>query len=284
MLLPKNLVPDSDDAEAAIALLRLAGGRAPLTELAAAVFSLPEPDDMTARAHYDEFLGGDWRLGLNDRGEVELRCRDDECLALDAADFVVLDVETTGSGRASGRVMEIGAFRVSRGRIVADFQTLVNPLEPIPAFVSQLTGITDRMVAASPRFDEIAPAMLDFIGDGVLVAHNADFDVRFLNGEIARLYPRRKMWNASLCTLRLARRLLPGLANYRLHTVAEHCCVTIRNRHRAGGDAEATAHIFIRLLELLRDGGVHHLGAARRFEQRGEQRRRPRPDRRTATV
>jgi DNA polymerase III epsilon subunit family exonuclease len=285
VILPSNLVPDSDDAEEALALLRLAGGRARVEEVAGAVFNLPDPDSETARALFDQFLGGDWRFGLSPGGEVELLCADAECLALDAADFVVLDIETTGSGRASGRVMEIGAFRVSRGRIVADFQTLVNPLEPIPEFVSQLTGITDRMVAGSPRFDEIAREMLGFIGDSVLVAHNADFDVRFLNGEIARLYPRRKMWNQSLCTLRLSRRLLPGLDNYRLHTIAEHCRVPLRNRHRAAGDAEATAHIFIRLLELLRDGGVHNLGAARRFEQRSERRRKsPRGHRRPAVA
>lgn len=285
MTLPPNLVPDSDDAEETIALLRLAGGRAPLGRVAGTVFNVPDPDSETARALYEQFLAGDWRLGLNEDDEVELLCADAECLALDAADYVVLDVETTGSGRTSGRVMEIGAFRVSRGRIVADFQTLVNPLEPIPDFVSQLTGITDRMVAGSPRFDEIAREMLGFIGDSVLVAHNADFDVRFLNGEIARLYPRRKMFNQSLCTLRLSRRLLPGLVNYRLHTVAEHCRVPIRNRHRAGGDAEATAHIFIRLLELLREGGAHDLGAARRFEQRNEGRgKRHRRYRRPAAV
>ena len=275
MTLPPNLVPDSADAEETIALLRLAGGRARLEHVAGAVFNIADPDSATARALFDEFLKDDWRFALNADGEVEMICADSECLALDAADFVVLDVETTGSGPQAGRVMEIGAYRVSRGRIVADFQTLVNPLEPIPDFVSGLTGITEKMVADSPRFEEIACEMLGFIGESVLVAHNSDFDVRFLNGEIARLYPRRKMFNASLCTLRLSRRLLPGLLNYRLHTVAEHCRVPIRNRHRAAGDAEATAHIFIHLLELMRAGGVHDLGSARRYEQRTE-RRKPR--------
>lgn len=275
MTLPPNLVPDSADAEETIALLRLCGGRARLEQIAGAVFNVPDPDSATALALFDEFLKDDWRFCLNADGEVEMICADSECLALDAADYVVLDVETTGSGPTSGRVMEIGAYRVSRGRIVADFQTLVNPEEPIPEFVSGLTGITEQMVADSPRFDEIACEMLGFIGEAVLVAHNSDFDVRFLNGEIARLYPRRKMFNASLCTLRLSRRLLPGLLNYRLHTVAEHFNFSIRNRHRAPDDAEATAHIFIRLLELLRDGGVNDLGGARRFEQRSD-RRKPR--------
>jgi DNA polymerase III epsilon subunit family exonuclease len=269
---PPNLVPDSADAEETIALLRLCGGRARLEQVAGAIFNVADADSATARALFDEFLKDDWRFSLNDGGEVEMICADHECLALDAADYVVLDVETTGSGPKAGRVMEIGAYRVSRGRIVAEFQTLVNPLEPIPEFISGLTGITEQMVADSPRFEEIACEMLGFIGESVLVAHNSDFDVRFLNGEIGRLYPRRKMFNASLCTLRLSRRLLPGLLNYRLHTVAEHFNVSIRNRHRAPGDAEATAHIFIGLLELLRAGGVNDLGGARRYEQRGEPR------------
>ena len=284
MTLPPNLVPDSADAEETIALLRLAGGRARLEHVAGAVFNVADPDSATARALFDEFLKDDWRFALNAEGEVEMICADSECLALDAADFVVLDVETTGSGPQAGRVMEIGAYRVSRGRIVADFQTLVNPLEPIPDFVSGLTGITEKMVADSPRFEEIACEMLGFIGESVLVAHNSDFDVRFLNGEIARLYPRRKMFNASLCTLRLSRRLLPGLLNYRLHTVAEHCRVPIRNRHRAAGDAEATAHLLIHLLELMRDGGVYDLGSARRYEQRTERRKPRRGARPSASV
>lgn len=284
MTLPPNLVPDSADAEETIALLRLSGGRARLEHVAGTIFNVPDPDTVTARALFDEYLKDDWRFALNADGEVEMICADSECLALDAADYVVLDVETTGSGPTSGRVMEIGAYRVSRGRIVADFQTLVNPLEPIPEFVIGLTGITEQMVADSPRFDEIAREMLGFIGESVLVAHNSDFDVRFLNCEIGRLYPRRKMFNASLCTLRLSRRLLPGLLNYRLHTVAEHCRVPIRNRHRAAGDAEATAHIFIRLLELMRDGGVNDLGGARRCEQRSERRKARRDARPAASV
>ena len=284
MTLPPNLVPDSADAEETIALLRLSGGRASLEHVAGAVFNVADADPATARALFDEFLKDDWRIALNAAGEVEMICADSECLALDAADFVVLDVETTGSGPKAGRVMEIGAYRVSRGRIVADFQTLVNPLEPIPDFVSGLTGITEKMVADSPRFEEIACEMLGFIGESVLVAHNSDFDVRFLNGEIARLYPRRKMFNASLCTLRLSRRLLPGLLNYRLHTVAEHCRVPIRNRHRAAGDAEATAHIFIHLLELMRAGGVNDLGSARRYEQRTERRKQRSGERPSASV
>lgn len=284
MSLPPNLVPDSADAEETIALLRLSGGRASLAHVAGAVFNVADADPATARALFDEFLKDDWRIALNAAGEVEMICADSECLMLDAADFVVLDVETTGSGPTAGRVMEIGAYRVSRGRIVADFETLVNPLEPIPDFVSALTGITEKMVADSPRFEEIACEMLGFIGESVLVAHNSDFDVRFLNGEIARLYPRRKMFNASLCTLRLSRRLLPGLLNYRLHTVAEHFSVPIRNRHRAAGDAEATAHIFIHLLELMRAGGVNDLGSARRYEQRAERRKQRSGARPSASV
>ncbi len=121
------------------------------------------------------------------------------------------------------------------------------------------------MVARAPLFAEIVADLLDFIGASVLVAHNAAFDVRFLNHEVALVYPGRKMRNASLCTVSLAKRVVPDLVNHRLHTLAEHFGVTVRNRHRAPGDARATAEVFIRLLAILCEHGVRDLATARTF-------------------
>ena len=265
MPLPRNLVTDSAHVEEAIAVLRLAGGRARVEHVAETLFQLSDLDALTASHLITEFLGDDWRVALDPAGELELRCEDAECRALDATEFVVFDVETTGSKRPPCRVVEIGAYRVRSGRIVAEFETLVNPRAPIPPFISSLTGITDAMVGRAPAFEEVAGEILDFIGSSVLVAHNAAFDVSFLNHEIGRLFPGRKLFNAHLCTVSLARRVVPEVANHRLHTLAEHFSVPVRRRHRAADDARATAEVFIRLLELLDGHGVRDLAGLRSF-------------------
>ena len=127
----------------------------------------------------------------------------------------------------------------------------------------------DEMVRRAPRFAEIASAWLQFADMSVLVAHNASFDVRFLNHELARVYPGQRMCNTHLCTVKLARRLMPELVNHRLHTIAEHFAVPIPNRHRAPDDARATAEIFIRLLAQLDRQGVRDLASARRYKAEG---------------
>jgi DNA polymerase III epsilon subunit family exonuclease len=164
------------------------------------------------------------------------------------------------------RIMEIGAARVRDGRIVAEFQTLVNPRMPIPPFIAGLTGIRDEMVAGAPPFEEVAGRWLDFAGTSVLVAHNAVFDVRFINHEVSHIFPGRRMMNSHICTVSLARRLLPELKSFRLGALAEHFSVPHHTRHRAGDDARATACVFLRLLERLDGHGVRDLGAARRFK------------------
>ena len=117
----------------------------------------------------------------------------------------------------------------------------------IPPFIVHLTGITDAMVKDAPLFSEVAGRWLDFIGDAVLVAHDAQFDMRFLNHELARVFPGQRMANSQLCTVTLSRRVIPGLLNYRLHTVAEHFDVPIYNRHRAAGDAAPRRNLIRRL-------------------------------------
>jgi DNA polymerase III epsilon subunit family exonuclease len=265
MSLPPNLVTDSAFVEEAVSMLRSCGGRARAEAVAEHVLQITCIDPVTAALLVSDFAHDDRRLKLNDDYEVWLDCEDDERRALDATDYVVFDVETTGSKIPPDRIVEIGAYRVRAGRIVAEFQTLVNPRIPIPSFISSLTGITDEMVARAPVFDEIATELLAFVGTAVLVAHNSAFDVRFLNHEVGRVYPGRKMCNAELCTVSLARRVIPTLDNHRLHTVAEHFDVPLRNRHRAPDDARATAEVFIRLLALLDASGVRDIAAARRF-------------------
>lgn len=266
-----NLVSDSIFVEEIIEILRASDGamnRVSIAHVADCVLNVAGADAETATYLVTEIIKDDARLRLTDAGEIEFACEGAETRLLDETDFVVVDVETTGARTPPGRITEIGAYRVRAGRIVAEFETLVNPETEIPPFISNLTGITNRMVERAPVFARVADDWLSFAGDAVLVAHNAPFDTRFLNHEIARLFPNRRMSNESLCTVGLARRVLPGLSSYRLHSVAEHLSVSIQNRHRAAGDARATAEIFLQMLERLRAGGVRDLSGARRFRAR----------------
>jgi DNA polymerase III epsilon subunit family exonuclease len=264
----RNLVPDSALVEETLRLLHSNGGRAPATEVCANILELPDLDASVASSLVTELIGEDWRLRVTEDGRVvEVMCEDDECRALSQTDFVVFDIETTGPKMPSSRVMEIGAARVHDGRIVAEFQTLVNPLMPIPPFIAGLTGIRDEMVAGAPTFDEVAGRWLDFAGTSVLVAHNAVFDVRFINHEVSNVFPGQRMMNAHICTVSLARQLLPELKSFRLAALAEHFSVPHRTRHRAGDDARATARVFLHLLEHLEENGVRDLSGARQFKK-----------------
>jgi DNA polymerase III epsilon subunit family exonuclease len=266
MTWPANLVPDSTLTQDAYELLRLCGGRAPVEQVAELILGLPQLDRQTATPFVEDLIREDWRMRLADGATVELTCVDEEARALCETDFVVVDVETTDARTPPGRIAEIGAYRVSGRRITGEFHSLVNPLMRIPSFIVGLTGITDEMVEAAPLFADIAAAWLEFAGAAVIVAHNAAFDVRFLNHELSFIYPGRRMANTSLCTVTLTRQLMPELANHRLHTVAEHFSVPIPRRHRAPDDARATAEIFIRLLAQLDAHGVRDLATARQFK------------------
>ncbi|MGB8509365.1 MAG: exonuclease domain-containing protein [Pyrinomonadaceae bacterium] len=262
----RNLVPDSTLVQEAIQHLRINGGRAPVVELADTVLQLPNLDPHIAALIVGELIKDDWRLRITDTShEVELTCEDDERRDLSGTDYVVFDVETTGPKTPPSRIIEIGAYRVSRGRIVGEFQTLVNPQARIPPFIVGLTGITDEMVADAPVFSEIAADWLRFADTAVLVAHNASFDVRFINHEVGQVFPGRRMFNPHLCTVSLSRRIVPEISSHRLHSLAEHFAITIKNRHRAAGDALATAEVFLLMLDMLHRHGVRDLSQARRF-------------------
>lgn len=261
-----NLVSDSTLVQETIDLLRDCGGRANAAEIVDAVFKVSHLDDELAALLVADLVKGDRRFRIVDSKTIELQHDDIETRLLDDLDYVVVDLEATGAKMPPNRVIELGAYRIRGGRIVDNFLTLVNPEIPIPRFVISLTGITNEMVKAAPVFADLAPRWLDFVSDAVLVAHNAPFDTSFLNHEISRVYPGHRMINAHLCTVRLSRRVFPGLTNYRLDTVADHFSIPISHRHRAGSDALATAEVFLHLLSRFGDHGVKDLGAARRFQ------------------
>jgi DNA polymerase III subunit epsilon len=167
--------------------------------------------------------------------------------------YAVVDVEATGGRPERGRygpdrVIEIAIVTVRDGTIHDVYETLVNPQRPIPPFVSRLTGIWAEMVRGRPVFADVAPEVAKRLDGHVFVAHNVNFDWRFLSAEIARAGGGR-IRTPRLCTVRLAKRLLPHLRRRSLDHVAHHYDVEITARHRAAGDAVATARCFIRMLQ-----------------------------------
>lgn len=259
-----NLISDSLLINATIEFLRSIGGSASAVTVVDYIMNIRRADPSLARLLVADLVGRDPRLSLNDD---LVECVNDDCdaIALSGADFVVFDLETTGAKTPPCRVTEIGAYKVRGGEIVGEFHSLVNPEMPIPFFITMLTGISDEMVRHAPKFSEVAHELLTFLGDAVLVAHNAGFDMRFLNHEVSRLYEDYRVANPSLCTVQLSRKLLPDIDNHKLKTVAEYFSVELINHHRANADALATAKIFINLLEDLRSRGVDDLGSAREF-------------------
>ncbi|MEZ5345806.1 MAG: exonuclease domain-containing protein [Pyrinomonadaceae bacterium] len=226
--------------------------------------SKPEPN--LARLLVSDLINNDPRFALNE-DIVELVEHGVDNRLLDETDFVVFDLETTGAKTPPCRVTEIGAYRVSGRKIVDEFQTLINPEVPIPEFIVGLTKITDEMVKDAPKFAEVAPRFMEFVGDAVLVAHNAPFDMRFLNHEISLIHFNHRVANPSLCTVRLSRKLVPEVDNHRLNTVANYYSIDLTDHHRASADALATAKIFINLLEKLDEKGVKDLDGARRIKR-----------------
>lgn len=178
--------------------------------------------------------------------------------------FVALDLETTGACPGMGKITEIGAVRMDGLAVTAEFSTLVNPLRPIPPMITGITGITPSMVADAPKIEEVVPQLLEFIDGAVLVAHNAPFDVGFLNYELRRLMS-RSLGEGAVDTLPLARALAPGLANYRLGTVAEAFAAPVTACHRALADAQAVGHVFVGLVDRLQQQGITRLSALRAY-------------------
>jgi DNA polymerase III subunit epsilon len=165
-------------------------------------------------------------------------------------EYAVVDVETTGAAAARGhRVTEIAALRVrGDGTVLDEYTTLVNPERPIPPFITALTNISWEMVADAPRFAEVAGRLREVLCGAVFVAHNAAFDWAFVAGEYARL-DGPPLQARSLCTVRMARRLVPEIPRRSLDALSVYFNVPNDARHRAYGDALATVTIFRRLME-----------------------------------
>ena len=161
--------------------------------------------------------------------------------------FSIIDIETTGIGYKDGKIIEIAIVQHNGMEATGVFSTLVNPETDIPYFITNLTGIDNKMVKSAPKFHEIAKKIVEMTVGRVFVAHNVSFDYRFIKEEFSRLgydYNCKKM-----CTVKLARKLLPGYSSYSLGKLCSDLNIKINGRHRAEGDALATVKLFEILLE-----------------------------------
>lgn len=169
-------------------------------------------------------------------------------------DFIAFDIETTGTVPAVDQIVEIGAVKFVNHHIESVFSTLINPLRAIPPGASAVNGITDEMVQGKPTIDTILEPFAEFCGDLPVVAHNAPFDGQFLINVITRFEtPAPK--GVILDTLPIARKVLPGLPNYKLGTLVQHLKIPAAEFHRAEADASYCGYLFLELIKRISIGG-----------------------------
>lgn len=169
--------------------------------------------------------------------------------------FIAFDLETTGTMPGVDKIVEIGAVRFINGEVDAVFSTLVDPLRSIPAGASAVNGITDDMVIGKPKIEELLEPLSDFCGDDHLIAHNAAFDYGFLHADYTR-FEIRTPRGIVLDSYPMAKKIFPGLANYKLGTLVQHLKIEAKGFHRAEADATYCARLLIHMLERISNGGA----------------------------
>ncbi|MEX0935633.1 MAG: 3'-5' exonuclease [Gemmatimonadota bacterium] len=235
---------------------RLAAGPSHTLELARAVLALRGNESAASKAVFT-LLGRDPRFLVDGEGYWRL---DPEQVppgrSLRRGRYAVVDVETTGGGsRGADRVTEVAIVHVEDGIVGKSFKTLVNPGRPIPPRIQGFTGITDRMVASAPPFEGVADEVRAWLDDRVFVAHNVSFDWGFITRELVRTTG-HGLDSERLCTVRLGRLLLPRLRSHGLDSLTTHYRIPVEQRHRAFGDALATARLLLELLRAAEGGGI----------------------------
>ena len=184
--------------------------------------------------------------------------------------FIIVDVETTGTSPKTNRLTDIACITVLGGEIISEYQSLVNPHQPIPEFIERMTGITNKMARNAPEASIVMPKIQKLFAqeDVVFTAHNAQFDLPFVNQTLT-LTGMKPITNASLCTLKLARRILNKDLKKNLGSVSDFFNIRIENRHRAYGDAYATAKVLICFLNILeQEYDIHDIEELLHFQQR----------------
>ena len=196
----------------------------------------------------------------------EMYMIDDEALMItnpkdkkiDEEEFVVFDIETTGLNSHTNKIIEIGAVKIKSGRIIDRYSQLINPGISIPYHITEITSITNEQVANQPKIDEVIGKFVDFIGDAVLVAHNAPFDMGFIKRDIKE-YLNIDLENSVIDTLQMARDLFPDFKKYGLGDLNKSLGLALEKHHRAVDDSQATANMFIIFLEKYKEKGIEYL-------------------------
>lgn len=181
-------------------------------------------------------------------------------------EFAVVDIETTGSTPQSAGITEIAIVIHNGVEVTGKYVTLINPRHKIPPFIVNMTGISDEMVAAAPLFEEVAPQIYNLLNGRVFVAHNVSFDYSFVHYLLGRS---GFQWSApKLCTIKLSRRVFPGLVKYGLGSLTRDLGIKIEGRHRAWGDAAATAQVLTMAIEKEGMQPIHNLLAKKSQERK----------------
>ncbi len=197
-------------------------------------------------------------------------------LKLEDSEFVVFDVETTGLSAIYDTIIELAAVKIRGGEIVDTFESFANPHHPLSNTTIDLTGITDEMVQNAPDIDAVLHRFHEWTGDAIYVAHNASFDMGFLNTGYQR-YDLGKSTNPVIDTLELARLLYPQLKNHRLNTLAKKFDIDLTQHHRAIYDAEATGYLFLKMLKDASEKGIEYHDQFNDYMGEGEAYKRARP-------
>lgn len=183
---------------------------------------------------------------------------------LKGLDCVIVDIETTGLDYEQCEIIEVAALKISAGEIKDVFCSLINIQQPLSQEIINLTGITDDMLLEGRGKKDVLRDVYDFVGDRPLLAHNVEFDIPFLNHHLDKELG-LNFQNPLICTLKLSRKLLPGLSSHRLGKVAEYFKLLTPNTHRASGDVEITHQVWLKLIDLLERAGVNTLEELQQF-------------------
>ena len=171
--------------------------------------------------------------------------------------FVVFDIETTGLNKYQDKIIEIGAVKLIKGEVVDTFSRFINPEIDIPEFITNLTGINNSMVKDASLYNDVLPEFINFIGDAVLVAHNVGFDIGFI-ARYSNLIG-LDICNSALDTVEFARAVFPKLSKHKLDVLCKHLNINLENHHRAIDDAKATAMVFLKMMEIVKEEGIRTL-------------------------
>lgn len=179
--------------------------------------------------------------------------------------YAIVDIETTGGFASGNGITEVAVVLHNGFEVEGRYSTLINPRQPIPRYITALTGITNEMVADKPGFDEVAPHLFNLLSGRIFVAHNVNFDYSFIKSHLDSCGFDLQV--KKLCTVRLARKIYPGHHSYSLGNLCRSLDIDINNRHRAEGDADATARLFSKMMRDDAEGQILKMTKGKNAEQ-----------------